>query len=211
MKKRGILVGGGAFAREVLSWANDRPDGIRDVEFKYFLDADATALEDFADFPLTHLGDPDTYAPNDGDIFLIAIGSPQMKSRISTRLVEVGGQFATVVHPSAVVSRTAKLGVGVVIGPQSYIATNSDLGNFSCVNSMSGIGHDAQLGPCCTVSSQVDIMGKVQLGERVFVGSGARILPNVKVQQGSKIGAGSIVVKNLKEDSSVFAQPARKI
>jgi sugar O-acyltransferase (sialic acid O-acetyltransferase NeuD family) len=211
MKKRGILVGGGAFGREVLSWANDRPDSDRDTDFEYFLDADASVLGSFDDFALTHLGDPKTYMPDDGDLFLVAIGSPLMKESICCRLVDLGAQFATVVHPTAVVARTAKIGLGVVIGPQSYIATNSHLGDFSCVNSLSGIGHDARLGRFCTVSSQVDVMGNVELGDRVFVGSGARILPKVKIQQGSKIGAGSIVVKNLREDSSVFAQPARQI
>lgn len=210
MEKRGILVGGGAFGREVLSWANDRSGSDR-VEFGYFLDADASVLEPFDDFALTYLGDPETYTPSDGDLFLVAIGSPLVKNRICQRLADAGAQFATVVHPSAVVAQTAKIGMGVVIGPQSYIATNSQLGDFSCVNSLSGIGHDVRVGRFCTVSSQVDVMGNAELGDRVFVGSGARILPKVKIQQGSKIGAGSIVVKNLKEDSSVFAQPARQI
>jgi sugar O-acyltransferase (sialic acid O-acetyltransferase NeuD family) len=211
MKKRGILIGGGAFGREVLSWANDRSADDRDVEFEHFLDADATVLDAFAEYSLGYLGDPETYVPVEGDIFLIAIGSPPMKDLLSKRLMAMGAQFTTVVHPSAVVSKAAEIGAGVIIGPQSYIATHSVLGDFSCVNSLSGIGHDANIGRCCTISSQADIMGRVQLGERVFVGSGARILPNVKVQQGSKIGAGSIVVKNLGQDSSVFAQPARKI
>jgi sugar O-acyltransferase (sialic acid O-acetyltransferase NeuD family) len=211
MKKRGILIGGGAFGREVLSWAKDRPTDDRDVEFEHFLDADATVLDAFSEYSLEHLGDPETYVPVEGDVFLIAIGSPPMKERISRRLVLMGGQFIGVVHPSAVVSKAAQIGAGVIIGPHSYVATHSVLNDFTCVNSLSGIGHDANIGRYCTISSQVDIMGRVQLGERVFVGSGARILPNVKVQQGSKIGAGSIVVKNLGEDSSVFAQPARKI
>lgn len=211
MNKRGILIGGGAFGREVLSWANDRSADDRDVEFEHFLDADATVLDAFAEYSLEYLGDPETYVPVESDVFLIAIGSPPMKDFISQRLIEMGAQFTSVVHPSAVVSKAAQIGAGVIIGPQSYVATHSVLGDFSCVNSLSGIGHDANIGRCCTISSQADIMGRVQLGERVFVGSGARILPNVKVQQGSKIGAGSIVVKNLGQDSSVFAQPARKI
>lgn len=211
MTKRGILIGGGAFGREVLSWASDRSADDRDVEFKHFLDADATNFDAFAEYSLEYLGDPETYVPVEGDVFLIAIGSPPVKDLISKRLVAMGAQFTTVVHPSAVVSRAAQIGAGVIIGPHSYVATHSVLGDFTCVNSLSGIGHDANIGRCCTISSQADIMGAVQLGERVFVGSGARILPNVKVQQGSKIGAGSIVVKNLGADTSVFAQPARRI
>lgn len=211
MKKRGILVGGGAFGREILSWEKNKSDVMFGIGIKYFVDADASVFDAYPELNLMYLGDPEIYIPEVGDIFLIAIGSPQMKDRIANRLENLGSEFATVVHPSAVVARTAKLGAGVVIGPQCYVSANTEIGSFTSINSLSGVGHDAQVGRSCTISSQVDIMGNVKLGDRVFVGSGGRILPNVKVEHGSRIGAGSIVVKNMRQDSSVFAAPARRI
>lgn len=211
MTKRGIIVGGGAFGREVLSWAWANNHSERDWEALYFLDRDEKSMTGFSGFALSHLGDPEHYQPLDGDVFVLAIGDPVAKDRIACRLAALGGHFAKVIHPTAVVAIGSHLGEGVVVGPHSYIATNAQLGNFSSVNSLSGVGHDAIVGQSCTISSQVDIMGEARLGERVFVGSGARILPRIKVMEHCKIGAASVVVKNLKAHSSVYAAPARKI
>jgi sugar O-acyltransferase (sialic acid O-acetyltransferase NeuD family) len=211
MEKRGIVVGGGAFGREVLSWAGDAGAKGREWHATHFLDRNPESLHQFADTQLDYLGDPETYMPSEGDVFILAIGDPKVKLAVATRLLAHGAVFGTVIHPSAVLSSTAHLGRGVVVGPHCYIATHSCIGDFTCINSLSGIGHDAVLGQSCTVSSQVDVMGAVKLGDRVFVGSGARILPEVQVMEDCRIGAGSVVVKNLKASSSVYAAPARKI
>jgi sugar O-acyltransferase (sialic acid O-acetyltransferase NeuD family) len=208
---RGIIIGGGAFARELLNWVWDCGSDYAGPKFSFFLDAATTSFDEYPDFDVTHLGDPDLFVPEPGDIFAIAIGNPAAKDKIATRFDSLGATFATVVHPSAVVARTAKLGRGTVVGPHSYVATNASLGDFSCVNSLSGVGHDATMGRSATVSSQVDLTGGVSLGDRVFIGSGARILPAVSVGDDAKIGAGSIVVRDIKAGGSVFAQPARKI
>jgi sugar O-acyltransferase (sialic acid O-acetyltransferase NeuD family) len=208
---RGIIIGGGAFGREVLNWIWDCESRAENVEFSLFLDGDPSSFDGYTDFDVTYLGDPEAFTPQPGDLFLIAIGDPVAKDRIVSRLANLGASFATAIHPTAVVSQTAKIGRGVTIGPHAYVATNAALGDFSCVNSQSGIGHDVVVGQSCTISSQVDLTGGVALGERVFVGSGARILPRVKIGNDAKIGAGSIVVRNIKPSGSVFAQPARKI
>jgi sugar O-acyltransferase (sialic acid O-acetyltransferase NeuD family) len=211
LSKRGIIVGGGAFAREALNWLWESGSQNAADNFGCFLDSDPTAFSGFEDFSVTHLGDPETFVPDADDIFLMAIGGPLAKDKIASRLEKLGAVFLTVIHQSAVVSRTATIGHGVVIGPHAYVATNAALGDFACVNSLTGIGHDTVVGRSSTVSSQVDITGQVALGDRVFVGSGARVLPGVRVGEDAKIGAGSIVVRDMKANSSVFAQPARKI
>jgi sugar O-acyltransferase (sialic acid O-acetyltransferase NeuD family) len=208
---RGIIIGGGAFGREALNWAWDCKSSDSGVSFSMFVDADPKAFDAFSEFGMEYLGDPDSFMPQSGDLFLIAIGDPTTKDKIVGRLAGLGAEFATIVHPSAVVARTAKIGRGVVVGPHSYVATNATLGNFSCVNSLTGVGHDVVLGQSCTISSQVDLTGGVSLGHRVFVGSGARVLPRVTVGDDAKVGAGSIVVRDIKAGGSVFAQPARKI
>ncbi len=208
--RRGILVGGGAFGRELLSWSEDSSSSLGEtLDFIGFLDKDRAALSGFEDLKLTWMGDPRSYTPVTGDVFLMAVGDPTTKEELFDALAELGGEFATVVHPTAVIARTAKLGRGVVVGPQSYIATHSVLHDGVCINSLTGIGHDAVVGAHTTISSQVDVTGRVSVGTRVFVGSGARILPNVTIGEDAKIGAGAVVVRNVKPSSTVFAQPAR--
>lgn len=210
-KKRIVLVGGGAFARELLSWILDASDAATLPPVVGYLDAKSDAFTGFPGQDVAWLGAPADYQPQPGDLLAISIGDPAAKAAVCQSLAEKGAKFLTVVHPSAVVSRTATLGAGVVVGPHSYIATHASLGDYVCVNSLSGIGHDAIIGASATISSQVDIMGVVVVDEGVFVGSGARVLPKVKVGARARIGAGAIVVRTVKPDATMFAKPAGKL
>lgn len=211
MTNRAILVGGGAFAREILDWASQNSMSGDLPAFVAFLDADPHVLDDFPQLGLKYLGDPGSYSVQPGDIFVMAIGGTASKTKLAAYLDGQGAQFASIVHRSAVVASTAKLGRGVVIGPHAYVATSAEVGDFASVNSLSGIGHDAIIGSCATISSQVDVMGKTVIGSRALLGSGARILPGVKVGDGAKIGSGAVIVRNVKPDTTMFAAPARKI
>lgn len=210
-EQRIILVGGGAFARELLSWILDAADAAPMATVTAFLDRDADAMNAFPELQLTWVGNPEDYDPQPGDRFAIALGDPATKAVICQTLASKGADFLSVVHPSATVSRSAKLGKGVVIGPGSYIATHAVLGDFACVNSLTGVGHDAVVGEATTISSQVDIMGAVVLADEVFVGSGARLLPRISVGARAKIGAGAIVVRSVKPGTTMFAKPAGKL
>jgi sugar O-acyltransferase (sialic acid O-acetyltransferase NeuD family) len=210
-EERIILVGGGAFARELLSWILDAADATPMPTVTAFLDRDPDALKAFPELHLAWAGNPEDYDPQPGDRFAIALGDPVTKSDICQTLASKRAEFLTVVHPSAIVSRSAKLGKGVVIGPGSYVATHALLGDFACVNSLTGVGHDAVVGAATTISSQVDIMGAVVLADEVFVGSGARLLPKISVGARAKIGAGAIVVRSVKPGTTMFAKPAGKL
>ncbi len=209
--RRGVLVGGGAFAREALAWALDlsRTGGSIGISWKAFLDSDSGSLGKFDDLALDWLGDPADFEPSPDDVLLMAIGDPKRKSALMDRFLERGDRLETLIHPSAVIAHSAKIGRGVVVGPHAYVATHATLADGVCVNSLTGIGHDAVVGNCATISSQVDITGEVTLGARVFIGSGARVLPGVSVGDDAKVGAGAIVVRNVKSLATVFAQPAR--
>jgi sugar O-acyltransferase (sialic acid O-acetyltransferase NeuD family) len=206
-----ILVGGGAFARELLSWILDASDATPLPPVTGFLDDNADAFTGFPGSDVKWLGSPLSYQPEEGDLFAIAIGDTSAKALICAALAAKGGRFLTVIHPSAIISRSAKLGAGVIVGPNSYIATHAMLGDYVCVNSLSGIGHDAVVGASATISSQVDVTGGVTVAEEVFIGSGARLLPKISVGARTRIGAGAVVVRSVKPDTTMFAKPAGKL
>ena len=210
MKKRGIVVGGGAFAREILCWAANAQNFAEMPPFKHFLDSNPKALADFPEVGLSYLGDILTYNPQPNDIFLLGVGDPEIKVRIVERLTALGAEFANIIHISAVLSTNARIGKGVIIGPHSYIATHSEIGNYTSINSLTGIGHDAKVGDFCTISSQVDVMGNVVICPQAFIGSGARIMPGVTIGHNSKIGAGALIVRSVRPDTTMFSAPARK-
>lgn len=206
---RVILVGGGAFGRELISWAEHGAlEG--GAQITAFLDDRADALADFG-YGLTHLGSIDDFQPHDGDLLVMAVGDPAHKRRIAQLLKGRGAHFARLVHPSAVVARTARLGEGVVLCPQAVVSANACIGDFVAINSFSGVGHDVALGAYSTLSAQVDLTGWVTVGEGCFFGSGARVAPKVAIGAGARIGAGSTVLRKVPDGAVMYTPPARKL
>jgi sugar O-acyltransferase (sialic acid O-acetyltransferase NeuD family) len=203
-----VLVGGGAFAREILGWFTpDLPPGDR---FVGYLDDGDNPLRALG-YDLPQLGRIIDFKPAPSHRLVIALASPAGKAAVVATLRQAGGQFATLIHSRAWVTRTATIGTGVVICPFADISANTRLGDFTTVNGHSSLGHDAQLGDYGTLSAYVDLTGRVKVGAMCFFGSGARVLPGVSIGEGCIIGAGAVVVRNTTPGATYYAAPARKL
>jgi len=203
-----VLVGGGAFAREILGWFKPGlPAGDR---FVGYLDDGDEPLR-AAGYDLPQRGKIIGFKPSADERLVMALTDPAGKMAVAKGLLAAGAQFATLVHPRAWVTDTAKLGSGVVIGPFADVSADAQVGDFASVNGYSSVGHDAHLGAYGTLSGYVDLTGYVKVGEASFFGSGARVLPGVTVGAGCTVGAGAVVVRNVADGATVYAAPARKL
>lgn len=205
-----IVVGCGAFARELINWVDDLVDIGKSIQVSGFLDDNPQALAGFP-YSTPYLGSIPNYTPQEGDQLLMAIGDPKAKKTIYEDLKAKGAVFASLIHPSAVIARTAKLGEGVVICPQAFVSADAVVGDLCAINGNTSVGHDVCLGSFSTLSSHVDLTGWVQVGECVFFGSGARVLPKVKIGFGARIGAGAVVMRSVPADAVMYAQPAKRL
>lgn len=208
--KRLILVGCGAFARELINWVQDLADLGKNISVTGFLDDNPKALQGFP-YSVPYLGSISAFTPQDGDQLLMAIGDPKAKQSLFAELKNKGATFATLIHPSAVVARSAKLGEGVVLCPQAIVSADAVVGDLCAINCNSSVGHDVRLGSFSTLSSHVDLTGWAQVEECVFFGSGARVLPKVKIGMGARVGAGAVVMRSMPASTVVFAPPAKRL
>ena len=212
MNKRLILVGCGAFARELICWIEDAVDLGVGKKVTGFLDEDPKALEKFAyPYEPKWISTIDNYIPEEGDELIMAIGSPAGKLKVATKLKEKGAKFATFIHPTAVVAKSAVLGEGVVICPQSFVSADAQLEDFVAVNGLSSVGHDVVVGKFSTLSAHVDLTGYVQVGDGVFFGTGAKVLPKVKIGSAAKIGAGATIIRSVPENSVMYAPSTKRL
>jgi sugar O-acyltransferase (sialic acid O-acetyltransferase NeuD family) len=141
---------------------------------------------------------------------VIAVANPQMKRAIAHKL-EGLIEWATIIHPTAVISPYAEIGAGAIIQANACIGPNARIGKQCCVNFCSGVGHDAVLGDCVSVMSHCDITGYDVLKDGVYVATSVSIIPSVTVGENAFVGAGSVVVKDVPEDIKVFGCPARRM
>ena len=210
MVKRLILVGGGASAREYIDLSDAISSDSQDKKITAYIDDTGPAL-DGSGYQLEYLGSVHHYVPDPGDEFVMAIASPEAKKKISQLLRDKGAKFAQLIHPSAAISATAKLGEGVIIGAHAFVSANAKIGDLVAINALCSVGHDVDLGSFSTLSAHVDLTGYVQVGEGVFFGSGARVLPRVKIGSGAKIGIGATVMRTVPSNAVMYIQPAKKL
>ncbi len=204
------LVGGGAFGRELINWAADAASAGSAAPLTGFIDKSAQALDSFP-YQLTYRGTIEDYTPTEGERLVVAIADPEAKQRVVQLLRARGATFASVIHPTAVIAKSARLGEGVVICPLSLVSADAQVGDFSAINAMSSVGHDVKLGAFSTLSAHVDLTGRVEVGECCFFGTGAKVLPGVRIGERSKIGAGTLIMRHVKPESVMYTPPAKKL
>ena len=207
-----VIIGTGGFAREVYWHAHDAVGYGSAWDIKGFLDGDMRlAEEEYQKLMLPVLGDVRSYVIHPDDVFLCAIGSPQVKEKLVQGIQKRGGEFINVIHRSAIVHPTVKIGVGNILCPLVHILDHAAVGNFVTFNGRSGVGHDAVIGDYSSLMSAVDITGYVRVGQRTFWGSGARAVPHSRIDDDATIGIASVVFRHVRAGMKVFGNPAMPI
>ncbi len=204
-----IIVGAGGCAREIYYWANDTFSK-ENYKIKGFLSYNQKDLEGY-NVKVDIIGNDDNYKIEKNDRFIIAIGDIDIKKRAVNRLKKRGAKFISLIHPTALIIPTAKIGEGVVICPHCLISDNAQLGDFVFVNTYSSCGHDVQVGKYCILSPYVALNGFVKLENEVFVGTHATVIPYKKVGFQAKISANSVVMRNVPSKCIVFGVPGKAI
>jgi UDP-3-O-[3-hydroxymyristoyl] glucosamine N-acyltransferase len=103
----------------------------------------------------------------------------------------------TVIHPSAVIARDARIGNGVFVGPLAVVSSNAKIEDFAIVHIHSSIGHDAIVGEYSAILPGARVSGNVRVGNRVLVGSNAFINAGVSIGDDSQVDALTYVARNL--------------
>jgi len=82
-------------------------------------------------------------------------------------------EFASGIHPTAVVDPSAKLGSGVSIQPHAVIEANVAIGHNTVIGAGSYVGHETVIGASCLIYPNVTIRERTRIGARVIIHSGA--------------------------------------
>ena len=205
--KRILIVGAGGFGREVVQWALDAWPSQAD-RIAGFLSADADCLEERAS-QLPMLGDPANYEPKSGDGLVLAIGIPEARRLVAESLASRGGEFLTLIHPTAIVAPTAMVGAGSIVCPYSILSDSTSIGRCVLLNYHASLGHDASAGDHAVLSPYASLGGHAHIAEDVFMGLHASVGPGKRVGARSKISANSCALCDVPADSIIFGVPGR--
>jgi sugar O-acyltransferase (sialic acid O-acetyltransferase NeuD family) len=139
---------------------------------------------------------------------VVAIGNNATRQRVAGQTRHA---FATVVHPSALVSRFAQVGEGSMVLHGSIIQAQTLVGCHVIVNTGARVDHDCVLGDYVHVAPGAVLCGTVQVGAGSLIGAGAVVLPGRCIGRGATVGAGAVVTRDVPDFVTVAGNPARII
>jgi len=139
------------------------------------------------------------------DLF-ISIGNNRIREQVSDNLNLKNCPI--IAHPSAVISRHAKIDQGSLLVAGSVINIDAEIGKFVIVNTGASIDHDCNIGDFVHISPGARLAGGVSIGVRTWIGIGAVVKENIKIGKDVIIGAGAAVVDDVPDGATVLGVPA---
>jgi acetyltransferase EpsM len=139
-----------------------------------------------------------------------ALGTTQRRAFVE-QVEALGFEFATVRHPSAVLSPQARVGPGGIVGAGVVVATRAQVAAHVILNRGVLVGHHTTIGRYVTVSPGANVAGCVTIADGVYVGLGATVLDRIRIGEDAVVGAGSVVTRDVAACTQVVGVPARVV
>lgn len=208
-----IILGAGGTARDVLDWLPVLGAAGQEYHCLGLLDDDPAKRGVDVGGATVLAGLSDASGWSDA-LFVDALGGPRSYRR-RTEMVERTGlareRFLTLVHPTAVVSPRASIGVGGLVYPFTMLGPGVRLGDHVTALSHCSINHDASIGDGSILAAHVVLAGGVTVEDHCYLGAGARIRQGVQVGSGAMVGMGAVVLDDVAAGATVAGNPARPL
>lgn len=206
MTRKLLILGAGDFALEVADLVSDisefQVEGFAKSEQPY--EPNMTLLG----LPLYWVDDLPQLAATEECV--CAIGSTR-RWQFVERVSQMGFRFATIIHPTARISRRAVIGEGSVISAGVVLATDTEIGKHVIINRGALVGHHTQIQDYTTISPGANLGGNIKVGRRVWVGIGAIVLEGKTIGEQSVVGAGAVVTRDVPARVQVMGIPAKQV
>ena len=141
----------------------------------------------------------------------LGIGTNDIRQRVHAALAAQGITPTTVIHPSAVLSPHARLGIGSVVLALAAVNSGAFVGTCAIVNTGAIVEHDVYVGDFAHVASNAALAGGAKIDRLAMLGTGASVLPGKEIGQGAIVGAGAVVSRHIPPNSVASGVPARII
>jgi sugar O-acyltransferase (sialic acid O-acetyltransferase NeuD family) len=180
-----------------------------------FVDADP-ALHGSTVCSLPVLGDDrvlDRYEP-DAIRLVNGIGSTRSTTArrdVQQRIEERGWRFVSVRHPTATVSRFARVAESAQLLAASVVQVDATISAGCIVNTAAVVEHGVSLDAWVHVAPRAIVCGDVHIGAGSHIGAGAVVRQGIRLGEQTIVGAGAVVVRSFDGGGLLVGVPARRV
>ena len=140
-----------------------------------------------------------------GDVIVVGIGDNKIRMENLSKIQEA----ATIIHSTAVISKSATIGDGTVVFANVVINPNSAIGRGCILNTSSTVDHDCIIGDGVHISPGAHLGGNTTVGDCSWIGIGASVKHDVTIGKNVIVGAGAAVVNDIPDGVTVVGVPAK--
>lgn len=209
-----MIIGAGGFGREVAQLIKDINNKKLQWEIMGYLDDNIVSHGTIRN-GVPVLGSIDLIRANEfqNHYYICSLGEPKTRKMVIEKMIEINPkiQFATLIHPSAIIGDENRIEKGSIICARNVLTTNITIGKHVIVNLSCTIGHDTTLLDYSTVLPGVNISGNVHIHEGVSLGTNSSVIPGVEIGSFVTIGANAAVTRSIPEHCTAVGIPARPI
>lgn len=187
MKKRLLIVGAGGHGRSVAEAAT--ASGVFDVVG--FLDDSSPSLDRVWYLPVFGATSELADFLGRAEVAIVAIGNNRLRKELQTRLVSVGFEVVSVLHPRAIVSPSAVVAPGCSIMAGAIVGTEAQLGEGVIVNCGAVVDHHCRVESFGHLGVNASMAGGSVLGLEAWMQAGSALGYQVQVDAGAVLMPGS--------------------
>ena len=185
--KRLLIVGAGGHGRSVAEAV--LASGI--YQMVGFLDDAFPELRQVWDWPVLGTTAALVDCCHHADAAIVAIGNNRLREALHRRLAIAGFEFATVIHPQAMVSTRAVIGTGTAVMAGAIVGTEAQLGAGVIVNAGAVVDHHCRVEDFGHLGVNAAMAGGSVLGRGAWMQAGCILGYGIRVEEGAVLPPGT--------------------